>query len=166
MDTKPTPKKRGRPRRAASASTEPAKSQKPVAHKPSKRGKFANGSDAQGKATRGASAAQVPEGGRRKVGRPSKASKTAAMKSKSQETATEEWRGSDFSVEVASGKAAQAEEEHEDEDEDEEGPSYWLMKAEPESRIEKGRDVKFSIDDLKNAMEPEGWDGESSVPDW
>ena len=40
-----------------------------------------------------------------------------------------------------------------------EGPAYWLMKAEPESRIEKGKDVKFSIDDLEAAKEPEGWDG-------
>lgn len=40
------------------------------------------------------------------------------------------------------------------------GRSYWLMKAEPESRFEKGVDVKFSIDDLKNAKEPEPWDGE------
>ena len=39
------------------------------------------------------------------------------------------------------------------------GPAYWLMKAEPESRIEKGKDVKFSIDDLEAATEPEGWDG-------
>lgn len=38
--------------------------------------------------------------------------------------------------------------------------SYWLMKAEPESRFEKGVDVKFSIDDLENAKEPEPWDGE------
>ncbi|KAK5064324.1 hypothetical protein LTR84_000157 [Exophiala bonariae] len=36
---------------------------------------------------------------------------------------------------------------------------YWLMKAEPESRIEKGHDVKFSIDDLASKAEPEGWDG-------
>lgn len=42
---------------------------------------------------------------------------------------------------------------------DGEGPAYWLMKAEPESRIEKGKDVKFSIDDLKAASGPEGWDG-------
>ncbi|KAK2504376.1 hypothetical protein MC885_010392 [Smutsia gigantea] len=27
--------------------------------------------------------------------------------------------------------------------------SYWLMKSEPESRLEKGVDVKFSIEDLK-----------------
>jgi hypothetical protein len=33
------------------------------------------------------------------------------------------------------------------------------MKAEPETRIENGVDVKFSIDDLKNKTEPEGWDG-------
>ena len=25
--------------------------------------------------------------------------------------------------------------------------------------MEKGKDVKFSIDDLKAANEPEGWDG-------
>ncbi|RAK75671.1 DUF55-domain-containing protein [Aspergillus fijiensis CBS 313.89] len=39
------------------------------------------------------------------------------------------------------------------------GPSYWLMKAEPESRLEKGVDVKFSIDDLRDRTEPEAWDG-------
>ncbi|KAJ5225287.1 Thymocyte nuclear protein 1 [Penicillium chermesinum] len=39
------------------------------------------------------------------------------------------------------------------------GRSYWLMKAEPESRMEKGVDVKFSIDDLAAAKEPEPWDG-------
>ena len=40
-----------------------------------------------------------------------------------------------------------------------EGPAFWLMKAEPESRIEKGKDVKFSIDDLESANDPEAWDG-------
>lgn len=39
------------------------------------------------------------------------------------------------------------------------GRSYWLMKAEPESRMEKGVDVKFSIDDLAAADKPEPWDG-------
>ncbi|KAJ5622331.1 High mobility group HMG-I/HMG-Y [Penicillium herquei] len=42
---------------------------------------------------------------------------------------------------------------------DESGRSYWLMKAEPESRLEKGVDVKFSIDDLAAAEDPEPWDG-------
>ena len=43
-----------------------------------------------------------------------------------------------------------------------EGQHFWLMKAEPESRIEKGVDVKFSIDDLKDRTEPEAWDGQFS----
>ncbi|KAI9660418.1 MAG: hypothetical protein M1821_009768 [Bathelium mastoideum] len=38
-------------------------------------------------------------------------------------------------------------------------PAYWLLKAEPESRLEKGIDVKFSIDDLRVAKEPEPWNG-------
>ncbi|KAK0649687.1 PUA-like domain-containing protein [Cercophora newfieldiana] len=37
--------------------------------------------------------------------------------------------------------------------------TYWLLKAEPESRIENGVDVKFSIDDLAAKKEPEPWDG-------
>ncbi|PGH34895.1 hypothetical protein GX50_02246 [[Emmonsia] crescens] len=47
---------------------------------------------------------------------------------------------------------------------EEDGPkSYWLMKAEPESRMEKGVDVKFSIDDLREANEPEPWDEEHPI---
>ncbi|KZF26208.1 DUF55-domain-containing protein [Xylona heveae TC161] len=42
---------------------------------------------------------------------------------------------------------------------DESGHCFWLMKAEPESRLEKGIDVRFSIDDLAAATEPEPWDG-------
>ena len=67
-------------------------------------------------------------------------------------------RKPNFSLDVLSSKAAhEASEDADEEDADE--PNYWLMKAEPNSRIEKGKDVKFSIDDLKNAPEPEGWDG-------
>jgi hypothetical protein len=50
-----------------------------------------------------------------------------------------------------------------DEGHEDEGKQYWLMKAEPESRVENGVDVKFSIDDLMNAEEPEGWDGMASL---
>lgn len=38
------------------------------------------------------------------------------------------------------------------------GPSYWLLKAEPETRIVNGYDVKFSISDLEQNG-PEHWDG-------
>lgn len=37
--------------------------------------------------------------------------------------------------------------------------NYWLIKAEPESRIEKGKDVKFSIDDLAALPNGGPWDG-------
>ncbi|CAI7601235.1 unnamed protein product [Penicillium bialowiezense] len=43
--------------------------------------------------------------------------------------------------------------------------SFWLMKAEPESRIEKGKDVKFSIDDLAAADKPEPWDAKNLMRD-
>lgn len=36
------------------------------------------------------------------------------------------------------------------------------MKAEPESRLERGHDTKFSIDDLAAKTDPEPWDGISS----
>ncbi|KAM0257352.1 hypothetical protein ACHAQJ_004439 [Trichoderma viride] len=39
------------------------------------------------------------------------------------------------------------------------GEWYWLMKAEPETRLENGIDVRFSIDDLRSREKPEGWDG-------
>lgn len=29
-------------------------------------------------------------------------------------------------------------------------PCYWLIKAEPDSRIVKGKDVKFSVDDFES----------------
>ncbi|KAF2494940.1 DUF55-domain-containing protein [Lophium mytilinum] len=37
--------------------------------------------------------------------------------------------------------------------------NYWLMKAEPTTRLENGHDVKFSIDDLAARTRPEPWDG-------
>ncbi|MCJ1385245.1 hypothetical protein MMC17_008366 [Xylographa soralifera] len=78
-------------------------------------------------------------------------------------------RSSNFSIVVPLGnqsdtKSSEAAENGDDQgevddEETENGPSYWLMKAEPESRIEKGKDVKFSIDDLAARTEPEAWDG-------
>lgn len=41
--------------------------------------------------------------------------------------------------------------------------NYWLMKAEPESRLENGVDVKFSIDNLRAKTEPEPWDGNAAT---
>eukprot|EP00172_Hildenbrandia_rubra_P001906 Plantae.Rhodophyta-Hildenbrandia_rubra.ctg25351.p1 GENE.Plantae.Rhodophyta-Hildenbrandia_rubra.ctg25351~~Plantae.Rhodophyta-Hildenbrandia_rubra.ctg25351.p1 ORF type:complete len:213 (+),score=50.22 Plantae.Rhodophyta-Hildenbrandia_rubra.ctg25351:125-763(+) len=48
----------------------------------------------------------------------------------------------------------------EPEQQDDDGPKYYLMKSEPDSRIHKGIDMKFSIDDLA-ALEnqTDHWDG-------
>ncbi|EEP77936.1 conserved hypothetical protein [Uncinocarpus reesii 1704] len=65
---------------------------------------------------------------------------------------------------VVINETEEAEEAEEDEDGDaRDDKSYWLMKAEPESRLEKGVDVKFSIDDLREATEPEAWDARNHM---
>ncbi|KAJ7269881.1 DUF55-domain-containing protein [Mycena rebaudengoi] len=38
------------------------------------------------------------------------------------------------------------------------GPNYWLLKAEPEPRIVKGKDVKFSVDDFEQ-VKTSPWEG-------
>jgi hypothetical protein len=87
-----------------------------------------------------------------------KAAKTAGAQKKSKrKVATDRKREKDEGIVI---KEARLEEV----DETDDGPNYWLMKAEPESRIEKGKDVKFSIDDLRAAKEPEGWDGKMASP--
>jgi hypothetical protein len=53
---------------------------------------------------------------------------------------------------------------HNPEAEKHEGTWYWLLKAEPETRIENGIDISFSIDDLRSKTKPEGWDGEFFSP--
>lgn len=96
--------------------------------------------------------------------KPKKATKSATKSRGSTNNPVKERRDSNVSVEIPQVYTSTADPVVESEgDEDPEGPAYWLMKAEPESRIEKGKDVKFSIDDLKNAIEPEAWDGKSSA---
>ncbi|KAL9599095.1 MAG: hypothetical protein Q9219_004053 [cf. Caloplaca sp. 3 TL-2023] len=79
----------------------------------------------------------------------------SSSRSRSKAEATLRRSSSNFSeVAIASrskNKQTTTEDAGAESDDDANGPSYWLMKAEPESRIEKGKDVKFSIDDLKNA---------------
>ena len=87
-----------------------------------------------------------------------KQSRKAAVPNKETVAAQNGRQKANISIEVPITTKSEANVEPEVE-EDTDGPSHWLMKAEPESRIEKGRDVKFSIDDLKAATSPEGWDG-------
>ncbi|EON62627.1 hypothetical protein W97_01851 [Coniosporium apollinis CBS 100218] len=65
----------------------------------------------------------------------------------------------DIDAATAAGAAEDMDIDIDDEHDAEEGPSYWLMKSEAESRLENGVDVKFSIDDLMAAAAPEEWDG-------
>lgn len=107
----------------------------------------------------------VKKGTARPVKKNAKLNTNTSSSSSDQPAATNDSRRRSFSKVVISsggnrddGKASDDETEEDSPD----GPSYWLMKAEPDSRIEKGNDVKFSIDDLKKASEPEAWDGECS----
>lgn len=95
-----------------------------------------------------------------KSAKPAKAPKSAEKATNETETASNGRRSSNVSVEIEKHKKEEMEDEK-DQDGEEEADRhlYWLMKTEPESRIEKGKDVKFSIDDLKAATKPEGWDG-------
>uniref|UniRef100_A0AAY4ASE5 Thymocyte nuclear protein 1 n=1 Tax=Denticeps clupeoides TaxID=299321 RepID=A0AAY4ASE5_9TELE len=64
---------------------------------------------------------------------------------------------SEASTETAGGRKARKEPA---EEQQKDSYSHWLMKSEPESRIENGVDVKFGIEDLKALPNQTGcWDG-------
>ncbi|KAL4804273.1 PUA-like domain-containing protein [Aspergillus unguis] len=101
-----------------------------------------------------------PEGPKRGRGRPRKDPADRVTPKKSTPGSSSRGRGRpkkypSLDDSTPGSKASAAGEKNTDKD----GRSYWLMKAEPESRIQKGKDVKFSIDDLRLAKEPEPWDG-------
>ncbi|EAW25267.1 EVE domain-containing protein [Aspergillus fischeri NRRL 181] len=89
------------------------------------------------------SAPETPQGPKRPVGRPRKTPVQNGTETPSQPILSE------------SEESKVADEESDQ--------SYWLMKAEPESRMEKGVDVKFSIDDLQAAEKPEPWDARNHI---
>ncbi|KAI0891016.1 DUF55-domain-containing protein [Annulohypoxylon nitens] len=99
--------------------------------------------------------ADAPQSSKAKQGSLSKKleSKSSLESTKTKTTAKTKTKGKDAtqSSSVSKTEAEKAPDSSE--------KSYWLMKAEPESRIERGVDVKFSIDDLKSRTEPEPWDG-------
>ncbi|WEW59219.1 hypothetical protein PRK78_004688 [Emydomyces testavorans] len=111
---------------------------------------------------------------KRKVGRPPKrkigkaavnqsvSGGTARKRAKTNKSQAHGKKEDDVDVDV-NGEDEEAAAQEDDEDDAGDGKSYWLMKAEPESRIEKGVDVKFSIDDLRQAKEPEAWDARNHM---
>ncbi|KAI5459071.1 PUA-like domain-containing protein [Mariannaea sp. PMI_226] len=90
---------------------------------------------------------------------PSQASPKASLKEETKPEKAKAARDQSESPEVASIPV------HNPDAPRHEGEWYWLMKAEPETRLENGIDVRFSIDDLRAKTEPEGWDGIRAYPE-
>ncbi|EED16438.1 AT DNA binding protein (Thy28), putative [Talaromyces stipitatus ATCC 10500] len=165
-----TPQKRGRPQTAASPAAKkgkPAKSAAPaskatVTRKP-KTSIVKTTADKPGKrhgrppkSSEPASTEVTGKKRKRATGQPQQAAGKPAKK----QTATRAPRAPAFLKEKEPDLTIEVAEE------DAFGPdghSYWLMKAEPQSRIVKGVDVKFSIDDLQAASEPEPWDARNNM---
>lgn len=120
-------------------------------------------------AARGAAAVEpaTPKTAKKKPATAKKAAPKAKSKAKQQEDDAEDAQPAPAGDEKGKpngvkGKATPAKStatKAESKDVKDQGRQYWLMKAEPESRIENGVDVKFSIDDLAAKSEPEPWDG-------
>ncbi|KAI9797678.1 MAG: hypothetical protein M1833_005339 [Piccolia ochrophora] len=95
-------------------------------------------------------------------GRPKSTSTAAAPPSKSKGTASKSAKKT-FSPKVVIRTKAKVDEDEDAKNatssEGEDAEQYWLMKAEPEMRIEDGVQVSYSIDELQNAKAPEPWDG-------
>ena len=142
------------PRSSNSAPTTPSETTKKVT-KPSRNGSVtkSNTKTVSPKGRKSNAKTFSPKG-RKTV----KQSRKAAVPKEEIEAAQNGLQKANVSIEVPTRPKSEANVEPEVE-ENIDGPSYWLMKAEPESRIEKGKDVKFSIDDLRAAKSPEGWDG-------
>jgi hypothetical protein len=153
----------GKPRKSASAKFTRIKSRVPVAQ---------NARQAKKKATQTPKSAGAPTTKPR--GRPKGSTTTKATGAapttkradkvdpkpkgtKAKEKAATSKVETDEELDGLTANESEWEEGHEDE-----GKQYWLMKAEPDSRVENGVDLKFSIDDLMNAEKPEGWDGMAS----
>ncbi|KAK4994419.1 hypothetical protein LTR66_005553, partial [Elasticomyces elasticus] len=144
----PVPKARGRPAKAAPAAVRPSalrrRSSAAVADQLSEELAEAASASETGPA-KGKRKAAVVVGGKDKK---AKMAQSAADKTEDGPAADVDANATEATTEIA---------------DDEPDRQYWLMKAEPESRMEKGRDVKFSIDDLRAKTGPESWDGVRNV---
>jgi hypothetical protein len=154
----PASKKDGKQILETAAATRPkrARAENP-APVPTKAGKKA----APAKPTRNAPTASAPE-----TSKVTKATKGGKSKGRPKASVVAHRKMSTVSVEIYKDgqpngvkEAAGTAEAEQDGDEDGDGMSFWLMKAEPEPRLENGHDVSFSIDDLAAKATPEAWDG-------
>ncbi|KKA25835.1 AT DNA binding protein [Rasamsonia emersonii CBS 393.64] len=141
---------------AATTRSKPKTAPAKGADTPRKRGRSPKNRDSTTGASAKSTVAKTQEKPKRPRGRPPKKQQSA----QAQPSSTSGTRGENEQLSSKPEEEQKNVEEHEDNaDEQNDGRSYWLMKAEPESRIVKGVDVKFSIDDLRAAEGPEPWDG-------
>ncbi|KAH7059041.1 PUA-like domain-containing protein, partial [Macrophomina phaseolina] len=141
VEAAPPAKKRGRPGKKAAATAEPEPEPEPEAaqEKEEEEGEEEEEEEEEeAEVKKKKKKAEAPKGGRGKA-----AKKDTAKKTEPKKTAESKKPSGTANIERDPAN----------------GLAYWLMKAEPESRIENGKDVKFSIDDLAAASEPEPWDG-------
>ncbi|XP_026081996.1 thymocyte nuclear protein 1 [Carassius auratus] len=97
---------------------------------------------------------------------PKKRTRISAKSTKQSAADAQHCEGSDDDVQLKTGKRNRAAavkrdvEKNKNDDACKSSYSHWLMKSEPESRIENGVDVKFGIEDLKALPSQTGcWDG-------
>ena len=139
------PKPRGRPRKDAATSS-PAKASTTPTKPAARRGRPPKSP------VKSSSAARKVLKPATKVKKPNKPSIKNKAKAKAASTAADKSEEADNKDE-GEETAKESDWEHVDE------AQYWLMKAEPESRLENDHDVAFSIDHLRRATAPEPWDG-------
>ncbi|XP_073673300.1 thymocyte nuclear protein 1 [Garra rufa] len=97
---------------------------------------------------------------------PKKTTRSSAKSTKHTDADAQQCEGSDDVAQRKTGKRKRSAgvksdvEKNKDDDAGKAFYSHWLMKSEPESRIENGVDVKFGIEDLKALPNQTGcWDG-------
>ncbi|KAJ6084148.1 High mobility group HMG-I/HMG-Y [Penicillium sp. IBT 16267x] len=155
-------RKRGRPRKYPEGTFPKPSTDGPKRGRGRPRKILTEEESAAAAAQKEASAADGPKRGR---GRPRKEPGTETPKAATTTPKKNDGRGRPRKSLPANGTEGAAETEAKPEAtsssvlKEDAGRSYWLMKAEPDSRLEKGVDVKFSIDDLAAAESPEPWDG-------
>ncbi|RXN07974.1 thymocyte nuclear 1 [Labeo rohita] len=97
---------------------------------------------------------------------PKKTARSGAKSAKHTDADAQHGEGSDDVAQLKTGKRKRSAgvksdvEKKKNDDASKTSYSHWLMKSEPESRIENGVDVKFGIEDLKALPKQTGcWDG-------
>lgn len=140
------PKKRGRPPKNETAATKARKELPVKVEKTAKTSKKVKSSPARGSTT----TVKTTTKRGRPPGSTNKPKAAAAVKTAKTKA----------SKKTTSADAAELGEGLTQEDGQDAGDfQYWLMKAEPDTRVVKGVDVAFPIDKLAQATEPEPWDG-------